>query len=58
MMEFYRTSFGIALLLPCQLDIYHIAGYHERYKHNKAVDFGNGLSFCACIGDGYLLKQG
>ena len=52
------ASFGVALFLFEQLDVHHISRDDEGYKHNKAVDFGNGLTFCACIGDGYLLKQG
>ena len=52
------ASFGVTLFLLEQLDVHHISRDDEGYKHNKAVDFSNGLSFCACIGDGHLLKQG
>ena len=56
--EFYDTAFGVALFLLVKLNVDNIARHHKGYKHNKAVDFGNGLTFCACISDGYLLKQG
>ena len=52
------ASFGVTLFLLEQLDVHHISRDDEGYKHNKAVDFSNGLSFCARIGDGHLLKQG